>query len=489
MKNSFLILFLSIFLTLPIALSASDGGATSVAAPELSADSLRRWSLAECQDFAVQNSPRARIQGYTNRKYNQDVIAAVGAITPSVSAGMGADWGFGRSIDPQTNTYDNLSNFNNRYGVDAQMLIFSGLRAVNTLRAARLAQLRGTQELQKAKDDIALETLQAFVDVVYYTEAVSLAEQQLTESRRNLYSTQRQVELGLKSVPDVAQFEAEVAGFEFTLVRQTNALATSILQLKTVMNFPIDEPLQIAPEIPVHTALAAENTLPYALGGTSSATSSGTPSDTPSGTISLASTAAAIFADIRDNLPAAQIADYQLRDSELSLAITRGSYYPSVSAYGSLGSNYFKNLTASEPTTRFRDQIRNNYGSSVGLSVSIPIFNGLWQRTRVNRARNDVRIAEQTHSETLRKIQTEIEQAVMDVEGYAKEWAQAQRKVEATETAHRANQRKFDEGLVSALELQNSTNLLLLSRIEELNARLQYHIKCWLLDFYKSYGY
>ncbi len=338
------------------------------------------------------------------------------------------------------------------------MVVFGGLRTVNTLRAARLAQLRGTQELQQARDEIALETLRAFVNVVYCTEAVELARQQLEESRRNLYSTERQAELGLKSAPDVAQFEAEVAGFEYTLTRQLNALSTAVLELKTQMNYPIDEPLHIEPEIASSQVVTSE-------------------------------TAAAIFDNVREMLPAAQVADYQLRDSHLSLAIARGAYYPTVSAYGSLGSNYFKNLTSNELTERFRDQLRHNHGTSVGLSLSIPIFDGLSQRARVNRARNDLRIAEETHAKTLRKIQTEIEQAVMDVEGGAKEWAGAVRKMEATEKAHRANQRKFEEGLVSALELQNSTNQLLLSRTEELDARLRYEINCWLLDFYKRYGY
>ncbi len=438
--------------------------ATEAARPVKAADSIelaktdavRLWDLDDCQQFAIENSPRTRIQSFVNRQRNQDVIAAVGAMTPSLSAESGLGWSFGRGIDPSTDTYDDLSNFNNSYSIGAQMVIFAGLRNINTLRASRLARLRGVQEFQKARDDVSLATLQAYVKVVYCIESQRLAEQQLEESRRNLHSTRRQAELGLKSMPDVAQFEAEVAGFEFTLTKQQNALETSLLELKNTMNFPLDEPLAIDPRVATLT-----------------------PSDE--------NDAKAIFHNVHDNLPAMQIADYVLDESRLQLAVTRGAYYPSVSAYGNLGSNYFKNLTSDAATTDFRDQIRNNYGSSVGLRVSIPILNGAWQRTRVNRAKNEYRIAQETHNETIRQIETEIRQAVMDVEGGGREWVQAVRKLDATRTAHRANQRRFDEGLISALELQNSTNQLLTSQIEELDARLQYGVKCWLLDFYRNY--
>jgi outer membrane protein len=405
--------------------------------------------------YAVENSVDTRNQRYMNDNYRQEVIAAVGSMLPSVRGSSSAGWNFGRSIDTETNDVVNTSNFDNSYSLSGSIPLFSGLTRVNQLRSARIARLRGTEELQKAQDDIAIQTLQAYVDVVYYTEAVRIAEEQLEESRRNLYSTERQAELGLKGRPDVAQFEAEVAGYEFTMMKQQNLLNTALLHLKDRMNYPFEEPLAIAGDIPSHSGIFEES-------------------------------AAEIFAEARNRLPGARIADFQLRETELSLAMARGQYFPSLSASGSINTGFNKNLQSTDSTAPFREQLENKLGQSVGLSLSIPIFGGLSQRTRVARARNNLRIAEQNHGEALRQIQREIEQAVMDVEGSAKEYAQAIRKTAATGEAHRANQRKFEEGLISALELQNSTNLLLQARVEELNVRLRYRIQCRLLDFYKG---
>ncbi len=365
-------------------------------------ENTRVWTLNDCMEYAVQNSPRTRIQRHTNDNYRQDVIVAMGNMLPSISGSVGAGWGFGRSIDPQTNSYNNTSNFNNSYNLSGSIPLFSGLTSVNSLRYARIMQLRGTEELQRAEDDIALETLQGYADVVYYTEAVRMAEEQLAESRRNLYRTSRQAELGLRSLPDVAQFEAEVASYEYMVIRQRNLQNTALLHLKERMNYPSGEPLEIAPEIPSYGEVYPEK-------------------------------AEQIFADACENLPEARIADYTLRASELSLAVARGSYYPSVSAYGSIGTNYFKNLNSDGSVAPFRDQFKNNTGRSVGISVSIPVFSGFARRTRVNRARSNLKIAEETHHETLRRLEREIEQAVMDVEGYAREWEQTIRRVSATE--------------------------------------------------------
>lgn len=439
MKKAFIIAGLSIFLT----------GLCRAQETE------RIWTLEECMDYAVQNSSKARTQTYTNDNYQQSYISALGNMMPTVRGSASGNWGFGRGLDPETNTYNTTSNFNNSYNLSATIPLFNGFAYMNQVRSARISRLRGDEELQKVRDDIALATMQAYVDVVYYTEAAQIAEEQLDESRKNLYNTQKQEELGLKGRPDVVQLEAEVATYEYTLIRQQNLLNTALLNLKDQMNYPFEDALSIDPVIPSHSGVFEEN-------------------------------ATEIFLDARNRLPDALISGYEVRERELSLAMARGQYFPSLSASGSIGTNYFKNLKSENATASFRSQIDNNQGKSVGFSLSIPIFNGFSQRSRVNQARNNLRIAEESQNESLRLIQKEIEQAVMDVENYAKEYAQAIKKALATEEAHRANQRKYEEGLISVLELQTSSNQLLQARVDRLNVELQYRIKCRLLDYYKG---
>lgn len=102
-------------------------------------------TLDECMRYAVEHSPAVRRQDYTNRSYRQDYIESVAALVPSVSGTVGASTSFGRSVDPETNTYTDVSNFDNSYSLSGQMPVFAGLTRINTLRAARVMRSQGSR--------------------------------------------------------------------------------------------------------------------------------------------------------------------------------------------------------------------------------------------------------------------------------------------------------------------------------------------------------
>ncbi|HEY5509333.1 MAG TPA: TolC family protein, partial [Paludibacter sp.] len=75
---------------------------------------------------------------------------------------------------------------------------------------------------------------------------------------------------------------------------------------------------------------------------------------------------------------------------------------------------------------------------------------------------------------------------VADVNGLSDEYAHAGKRTESMKIAHQVNQRKYTEGLISALELNTSSNRLLNAQIEELYTNLKYQLKYKLLNYYKG---
>ena len=97
-----------------------------------------------------------------------------------------------------------------------------------------------------------------------------------------------------------------------------------------------------------------------------------------------------------------------------------------------------------------------------------------------------MRIARETRTEVFRQLQTAIEQSVLDREGYAKEAIQMDKKVRSDEMAYRVTPRKYEEGLMSTLDVQTSANTLLESKANLLQKRLMYLLKSKLVDYYKG---
>lgn len=435
------------------AMSSADSAA--VASGEGSASEGEPMSLEACMRYAVEHSPAVRRQAYTNRNYRQDYIESVASLVPSVSGTVGASTSFGRSVDPETNTYTDVSNFDNSYSLSGQLPLFAGLTGINTVRAARVMRLQGVEELQLARDEIALKTMQAYFDVVYYTESVRLAREQLETSTAELEKSRKLFELGLKSAADVAEVESQQASDDYLLTQQENNLALAEIALSEAMNYPADRPLRI------DTAVEIE---------------------TPAGV--------APFDEVLGNAleynPKAVAAQHDVRHSKLQFSIAKGNLYPSIYVGGGYSTNFFMSLDNRSLYASFPNQFRDNRGFYVSAQLNIPIFGGLARRTSMNRARNNWRIAEQTRTETLRTLQSEVAQAYQQMLGYGKEFVQASKKSDAARLAYEAVAGKYERGMVSAIDLQTAADKLLQARSERLRARLQYIIKVRLVAYYNG---
>ena len=201
------------------------------------------WNIDQCMAYAVEHNHIVKQRHLEADNYRMDRMKAIGQFLPGVSGNVSAQYNFGRSVDPETNTYISKSTFNNGYSMEASIPIFRGGSLISQVRKSKANLLLGKAALQEARDNTALETFQAYIDALYYYGTTRLAKQKLAESDSLLYKTRRQETLGLKGMADVAQMEAQQASDAYNLTHQQNLYETAMLTLKQKMNFPIEEAL------------------------------------------------------------------------------------------------------------------------------------------------------------------------------------------------------------------------------------------------------
>lgn len=414
-----------------------------------------RWDIEQCMRYAVENSPQTAIQRAQNEIHKQNYREAIGQILPSIAAGTNANFSFGRGLDAETNTYTDINSFSNNYGINASVVLFNGFAGINQARMQKINTLMGKQDLQKTMDDLAYATMEAFFNVQYYKEMVALAEEQLAESAGSLRRIERMAELGLKGAPDLAEMRAKEAADSYNLTRQRNILNIGIIILKEKMNFPIADQLDI---------------VEYA----------------PDGVIAKSDMRAMdVYERAIDFLPVALTAQSSVEAQRLSYRSAKGKLLPTISAEGGVSTNFSKSIDGA-PYTPFPDQFRNKRGEYMGVSLSIPIFSGFARSASAARGRQQLAIVESRRDQTLRTLYSEIEQAVADMNGQAEEYRQAHKQSEAMAVAHDVNVRKYQEGLVSALDLNTSANRLMQARVEEKNAQMKFFLKQRLVNFYNG---
>lgn len=414
-----------------------------------------RMSLEDCMAYAVDHSTSVGQQVNSLESTRQDYIGAVASALPSVGASTGGNMSFGRSIDPETNTYTTTSTFSNSYGISASVSVFNGLSVINSIRATKVLRAKGVEDLQLARDEVAMNTMSAYFDVVYYTGAVEIAREQLETSRTELEQVRMLYELGDKALADVAEIEAQVANYDYLLTQQQNTLALAVIALRRVMNYPQEEPFEVDTNVSIDGVMVGESlphVLEYAL----------------------------------EFNPMVRAAEMNNRYYRINYATAKGRYLPSISLSGGYSTNYFTNLDDTSNYAGFFRQLNNNRGSYVGVSMSIPIFSGLSRRVSKHKAKLNFDNAVLQHEELLRTLENDVTRTYQEMQNYGKQYVLGQKKVHANELAYRSVSQKFSEGMVSVIDLQTAANNLLQARSDLLYARLQYIIKCRMVDYYNG---
>ena len=412
-------------------------------------------TLEECVRYAIEHNPQRIKQEAQNKIYRQDQRETTGKFLPSVNLFSGVYTNFGRGVDPETNTYISTNTFYNAYEIYSSLTLFDGLSQIYQAKMAKINRLKGEEQLQDTKDRLALETMELYFNVLYYKGTVGLAKRQLEESEASLIRIQRMEELGLKSGPDVTEIKAKEAEDRFLFTKQINMLELEIIKLKTKMNFPITDELFVADYEPeVFTGKTNESV-------------------------------EEVFRQSIAILPRLRASEKTVAATEMQYKIARGRLFPVLTLNGGVNTGFSRMMDGS-PYMSFTEQLKIRRGSYVNLTLSIPVFNGFSRLAEAKRSKQRLVIAQSENEDLFRQVYSEIEQAVADVNGLSDECRFAGQRTEAMLSAHQVNLRKFEEGLIDALELSTSANRLLNSRVEELYTGLKYQLKYKLLQYYKG---
>ena len=424
-------------------------------------------SLHDCMAYAISNSTKMRIQqaaigdAQISRR-----DAALALFTPQINANTYAYYNFGRSIDPQTNTYFNTTSFHNNYGVSAGYDLFDGFKAVNNLKISKTGLLIAGSQEKQVEADICLAVMEAYYNVVYYKRLVDVYEEQVSVAEQALVKARRQEELGQKGHADVIQMEADLADREYDLINTRNQYESQKMTLADLMFWPVGEELNIDFSIPLRSSR-----------NDNSPVIPSEAKESPDAIVDFA----------LDHNPAVQIASWQALNAKRELNTAKWQTLPSIGLYAGWNTSYY--TYQGSATATFRDQFRNNMGEYVELSLSIPIWNRLNKQSTISRKRHAFEKASAELDQKRRDVESEVRRAIQDRDGAATAYEQACRKAEVQSEAYTLNLKKLEQGLISPLEFQTANNNYLKAQADEMNSLFKYLIKHAVVRYYNGVEY
>lgn len=319
-----------------------------------------QWNLQACIDYALQQNITIRKNRLNAESAEVDVKTARAALFPSLTASVSQR--IVNRPNSQTNTIidgDNITSsqsktsYNGSYGIDANWTLYNGSKRLNTLKQQRMNNRIAELGVAESENTIEESITQIYVQILYAAEAVKVNEATLDVSRAECERARALLAAGSIARSDLAQLEAQVSTDKYQLVTAQATLQDYKLQLKQLLE--LDGEKEMTLYIPT---LGDENVL------------SPLPSKTD------------VYRSALTLRPEIEAGRLNVKASELDIDIARSGYIPTISLSAGIGST---NTNGNDFT--FGEQIKQNWNNSLGVTVSVPIFNNRQTKSAVQKAK------------------------------------------------------------------------------------------------------
>ena len=452
------------------------------------------WTLAQCIEQALEHNLDVQ-QGYLNMENGDiDVKDAKYSMYPDLNGNTSYRSSWGRSIDPTTNDFINTQSDFVSVGASTSLLLFDGFRIRNTIKQNQSSFEASQMDLEQTKDNITLNVVGSYMNVIFNQELYENAQTQLNTTRRQLARTEKQVAAGALPRSDLLELQAQEATNELNLINQENAVNFSMLQLKQFMQLPASKEIRVqVPDINVEQVMISSLSLED------------------------------VYNEALNQLPMIKGAELRVTSSQYTIQAAKGGLYPRLSMMAGLNSNYsswanrdrfisdggdpvivprqigYVDGTLTPVFTDFEmpsgtwaagynlpNQIGDNLSKYMGVSLNIPIFNRNSTRLNIQRAEVNRRSQEIRLEQSKNTVRQNIETAYYDFEAAVKSYNASLKQVSSREEAFRMMSQRYEVGAVDFTQYQISENDLFRAKSDLLRAKFDLIYKTKILDYYQG---
>lgn len=450
------------------------------------ANAQNTWDLKRCIDYAISKNIQVKQNDLQVDIAKKNIDQSYATLAPAISGSANHVYNIGRRIDPFTNQFANSSVQSNNFSLSAQVNLFSGFTSINSIRQNQTSLVAAQFDNEKLRNDISVNVANAFLQVMFAQEQLKNMQNQLDITSQQVKRNQILFDAGTIAQGALLDLQATQANDELNVITAQNTYDLAKLNLTQLLNLTDDEAKGFEIERPKEDQQieVLTDTVP-----------------------------ASIYAEAVNLRPEMKAADVRINNSKVQLAVARGSYYPSLSAFASIGTGYSQlqrevvstsfnfvqvgvtqsgepvYTSVANPTTQltpFGRQLNTNLNKSFGFSLNVPIFNGLQTRTNVSKAKINYEISKLNYDQAELTLRKSIEQAYYDARAAYKKYVASQKSVEAAALAFKFSTERFDAGLLNTVDYSTSKNRLMLAESNLLQAKYDYVFKSKLLSFYRG---
>lgn len=420
----------------------------------------KQWTLQECIDYALANNITLKKSQLQQQSALEDLKGAKAALLPTVNASTNQSLGYQPWKDSGISTVTNgvvntkvdKTYYNGSYSLSGQWTVWNGGRNTNTVKLDKLAEQQAELTTQETANSIQERIAQIYAQILYLDENVKVNEQMLQTSKKNEERGQEMVSVGKMSRADLAQLTSQRANDEYSIVEAKSQLLNYKLQLKQLLEITDEQEFDVVvPEISDERIL----------------------SEVPS--------LQTVYEEALLNRPEIERLQLAIKSSDVSLRLAKAGWMPNVSVNGGVTTS-----TNSLNSTRWGNQIKTNVNTSIGLGVSVPVYDGRSTKTAVNKAKIQQLQAQLNLQDQQKTLYTNIQQYWLNATTNQEKYKAASSSVESAQQSYELLSEQFRLGLKNIVELMTGKNNLMQAQQNQLQSKYQTIYNKQMLEFYQG---
>ena len=413
------------------------------------------YTLQQCIDTALaHNIPvkQSALQMETSRiAWNQSRSNLLPSLGMDISHGINT----GRSIDPFTNTYVNQTVNRAAYSIRSDVVVFNGGTLQNRIRENATAYEASRMEWQQSKDNLVLNVILAYMQVLSSEDQVQVAITQSETSRQALERLEILNNQGAIRPSDLTDLKGQLMNDQLLLINAKNQLESSKLNLLQWMNKPYDSTIQLE-RINVDEFMTVYHQTPVE-----------------------------VYQNALENFALVKAAELRTKSAEYAVKAAKGQRFPTLSFGAGMNTNYSSLARdLSQQKINYGSQIRNNRFGTFGLGLVIPIFNSSIAKNRVKISGISLVNNELAEEETERQLRQDIDQAYLNMTNAYERYKVLQEQVDAYQESFRAAEIRFQSGVGTSIDYLTPKDRLDRAKINLVSARYDFVLRKKILDYY-----
>ena len=423
------------------------------------------WSLDDCIGYALANNIDVQQRALQVEQNEVELSTAKYSRLPDLNASIGGDASFGRVLSSD-NTYKDNNQTSGSLNISTSIPVFQGMRINRQVKGGKLDLAAAIQDLERAREDLSINVMTLYLEVLYNKELADVAERQLALS--TLQATQSRELVAAGKQPESARYESEAlqAKDQLSLTQARNDLQLALLNLSQALNRESAAGFDVVvPELDSVTLASL-----HRLG-----------------------TADEVYNYAAENRPHIKAERLRLERDERtvrvrnngqtanSVLIAKSALYPSISLSGGYGTGVY-----SADSDKFWAQMRHNSREYVGLSMNIPIFNRRATRNNIRSAQLSARSQRLALTEAELALRKEIEQAWYNADAAYSKYRSAGVALASAKVAFAYEQRKAESGRSTIFDFNDAKTRMEKAESELVQAKYEFVFRSKILDFYRG---